>query len=328
MLNSLLAYQSTICSYSRKFRPGDWLSYDIAFCRHAPHNHALAWDNVDEDAYDSFLRDRNLPSCNSCNAHGHFASNCPVKLLQCQHQVRITLVGHMRLIAPVFVPNSTQPETFVQPQPPPVPLLKHNHASQSTEPATVSTAIAWPLVPTTATNLIVGSPAQSDKSDFALDTIELNSLPPFCSTPVHIARLEKELTSHPDREFVASILYDSTFGFDIGCNGPRFPRLVQNLLSVRNNPKVVQNYLKKEVSQNRVAGPFKSPPLQNLQCSLIGLVPKKDGSWQMIMDLSASKGSSMNDFISQEEFSVIYSKLDDAVNMIAKLGPGLLSGYA
>ena len=168
------------------------------------------------------------------------------------------------------------------------------------------------------------SAAQSDKSDFDLGTIKPNPLPPFCSTPVHIARLEKELTSHPEREFVASLLHDLTFSFGIGHNGPQFPRLVQNLLSVRNNPKVVQDYLEKEVSQNGVARPVKSPPLQNLQCSPISLVPKKDRSWQMPMDLFTPKGFSINDFISQEEFSVIYSKFDDAVNMIAKLGPGAL----
>ena len=36
------------------------------------------------------------------------------------------------------------------------------------------------------------------------------------------------------------------------------------------------------------------------------------------MDLSVPKGSSVNDFILQEEFSVQYSKFDDAVNMICQ----------
>ena len=37
--------------------------------------------------------------------------------------------------------------------------------------------------------------------------------------------------------------------------------------------------------------------------------------------LSAPKGSSVNDFIPQEEFSVQYSKFDDAVDMTVSLGP-------
>ena len=42
------------------------------------------------------------------------------------------------------------------------------------------------------------------------------------------------------------------------------------------------------------------------------------------MDLSAPKGSSINDFISQEDFSGQYSHFDDAVNIVSSLGPGAL----
>ena len=42
------------------------------------------------------------------------------------------------------------------------------------------------------------------------------------------------------------------------------------------------------------------------------------------MDLSAPKGSSINDFISQEDFSMQYSHFDDAVNIVSSLGPGAL----
>ena len=86
----------------------------------------------------------------------------------------------------------------------------------------------------------------------------------------------------------------------------------------------MHDYLQKEILLNHVAGPFKHPPLVNLQCSPIGLVPKKDGSWRMIMDLSAPQGSFVNDYIPQEEFSVQYSRFDDVVDMIANLGPGAL----
>ena len=149
-------------------------------------------------------------------------------------------------------------------------------------------------------------------------------LPAHCSTPANISELERELASHPDRIFVNSLLHDLTYGFDIGYKGPCLPRLIKNLLPVRNNPQVVHDYLQKEIFLNCVTGPFKHPPLVNLQCSPIGLVPKKDGSWRMIMDLSAPKVSSVNDYIPQEEFSVQYSKFDDAVDMIANLGPGAL----
>ena len=80
MLNPLLAYQSIICNFSRKFRPSDWLNYDLAFRRHASINHVLQWDSYDEDAYDSFLRDCGISSCYGCGKPGHFLNNCPAQI--------------------------------------------------------------------------------------------------------------------------------------------------------------------------------------------------------------------------------------------------------
>ena len=91
--------------------------------------------------------------------------------------------------------------------------------------------------------------------------------------------------------------------------------------SVIANPQVVHDYLEKEILLNRVTGPFKHPPLVNLQCSPIGLACTKKG-WLLENDhrpISPKLGSSVNDYILQEEFSVQYFKFDDAVNMIANL---------
>ena len=79
MLNPLLAYQSITCNFSRKFRPSDWLNYDLAFHRHASINHVLQWDSYDEDAYDPFLRDHGISSCYGCGKPGHFLNNCQAK---------------------------------------------------------------------------------------------------------------------------------------------------------------------------------------------------------------------------------------------------------
>ena len=148
--------------------------------------------------------------------------------------------------------------------------------------ATVRTASASPWEPTSATSQTVGGLTQGwpalDNSTIENSevSIELHSLlPAHCSTPVNISELERELASHPNRVFVNSLLHDLTYGFDIRYKGPCLPRLIKNLLSVRNNPQVVHDYLQKEILLNRVAGPFKHLPLVNLQCSPIGLVPKR-----------------------------------------------------
>ena len=62
-----------------------------------------------------------------------------------------------------------------------------------------------------------------------------------------------------------------------------------------------------------IVGPFKEPPFPNLHCSPLGAVPKKDGSYRLIIDLSSPPGKAVNDFISKDDFSVTFSSFDDAV---------------
>lgn len=64
--------------------------------------------------------------------------------------------------------------------------------------------------------------------------------------------------------------------------------------------------------------------MSNLRCSGVGVVPKKGGKWRMIQHLSAPAGSSINDFISKEDFSLQYASVDDAIRMIIPLGRGVL----
>ena len=70
--------------------------------------------------------------------------------------------------------------------------------------------------------------------------------------------------------------------------------------------------------------PFPSPPLPNLQVISFGVIPKKGKSskWHLIVDLLSPHGSSVNDGIDPDEFSMHYIHLDQIINMIAKHGPG------
>ena len=107
------------------------------------------------------------------------------------------------------------------------------------------------------------------------------------STPVCIPNLAQELMNHPDRQFASDLVHDLQFGCRIGYQGPRHHRITSNLKSTLLHPNAVTEALLKEVSRGHTAGPFSSLPLPTLQCSPLGLVPKKDGSWRIIMDLSS-----------------------------------------
>ena len=58
-----------------------------------------------------------------------------------------------------------------------------------------------------------------------------------------------------------------------------------------------------------MAGPYNEPSLSTLQCSVVGVVPKKNGSWRLIMHLSALRRPSINDGIDPEE-SLAVQKID------------------
>ena len=111
----------------------------------------------------------------------------------------------------------------------------------------------------------------------------------------------------------------------MGFEGPRMPRFTHNLKSAVEHPDLVTKNLLKEVIFGRTAGPFLSPPFLNFQIYPIGVVPKKHSSdWRMIFHLSHPKsaGTSVNAYISKENYSLQYVKIDDAINLIIQLGKG------
>ena len=75
-----------------------------------------------------------------------------------------------------------------------------------------------------------------------------------------------------------------------------------------------------------MAGPYTHPPLPNLRCSGLGVVPKKDGGWRVIYHLSAPSGISINDHIDPARFSLHYCTIDSAIAILNTLGRGALMG--
>ena len=145
------------------------------------------------------------------------------------------------------------------------------------------------------------------------------------STPVNLPSLSAELKHYPDQQFTASLLHDLQWGCNIGYTGPRSARITPNLKSAHLHPGAISAALAKEVSNGHTAGPFQSPPIPNLQCSPLGVVLKKESTWRIIMDHSSPNGSSVNDFISKDDFALFYlPTFDQALTLVARYGTNAL----
>ena len=147
---------------------------------------------------------------------------------------------------------------------------------------------------------------------------------PRAPTPLRRSQFEAELQHHPNKAWVSRLLLGIVHGVDIGYVGPREHTDTRNRLSACTHPEVIEAELHKEALAGRTHGPFQQRPLPNLRCSGLGVMPKKGNKWRMIQHLSAPAGSSINDFIPKDAFSLHYSSVDDAVCLLVSAGPGAL----
>ena len=147
-------------------------------------------------------------------------------------------------------------------------------------------------------------------------------MPRKATTPINIEKLGEKLTHHPDQNKVRFIIEGLAQGFDIGYGGSITNTRPNNLLTACNNPRAVSEAIRKELERGHTSRPFINPPFRITHCSPIGAVPKPDGSCRLILDLSSPRGDSVNEGIDKDEFSVTYSKFNDAVDIVRGLGPG------
>ena len=142
-------------------------------------------------------------------------------------------------------------------------------------------------------------------------------------TPLRPLQLERELEQHPDKGFVSHLLHNVRHG----CyKGPHFSHIARHLPSAHAHPHIISAAITKECQAGRMAGPYTALPLPDLRCSGLGVVPKKDGGWRTICDLSSPPGASINDFIDPQRYSLRYCTIDAAVAILNTIGPGALMG--
>ena len=146
------------------------------------------------------------------------------------------------------------------------------------------------------------------------------------TTPLRPFEFERELAQHPNKAFVRQLITDLTHGCNVGYKGPQFSHTHPHLPSAHLMPQVIDESLRRECDAGRLAGPYTDNPLPNLRCSGLGVVPKRGGGYRIIYDLSSPHGRSVNDFIDPQAYSLSYCTVDDAIQIVTRLGRGCLMG--
>ena len=146
-------------------------------------------------------------------------------------------------------------------------------------------------------------------------------LPAGVVTPIDVDALASLLASCPYTCARQDVLQGFTRGFDIGFRGLGLPTRPRNLRSARDVPDAVSAAIALELQRAHLAGPFRAAPFPCLHCSPLGAAPKPDGSVRLILDLSSPRGCAVNEGNDPELFSVRYSSFDDAVRLVAHVGP-------
>ena len=148
------------------------------------------------------------------------------------------------------------------------------------------------------------------------------------NTPLNWCEWDRLLTHHPDQKFRKFIVEGIKCGFRVGynyvtmsgtCNSPG------NMLSARDKPDIVREYLAKECSEGRVIGPLDPAQFPYVHTSRFGVIPKGiSGKWRLIVDMSSPEGFSVNDGIGESLCSLSYVGVEDAVRGICSYGEGTL----
>jgi len=142
-------------------------------------------------------------------------------------------------------------------------------------------------------------------------------LPPSAICRINLRLFLVFLEGHPDPYIVDFLKSGFTDGFRVGFITKMTPGRKRPLSSSNDVSEDISTAILKEMNRGHTKGPFTIPPFKNFHLSPLGGVPKPDGSIRVILDLSSPRGSSVNDGISREAFSVKYSKFDDAVDLAA-----------
>ena len=131
------------------------------------------------------------------------------------------------------------------------------------------------------------------------------------------------LRNHPDQKFAKSISAILKSGAKLGYQGPPLNHRNTNHQSARSAPQILTADLQKQLQHGRLTQVEPQAEAQYV-CSPLGLVPKHDGGWRRIHDLSFPHGHSVNDGIPKDWGALEYTTYDDAVDALLTRGSGAI----
>ena len=178
----LIKYQQIISRAVTKFKGLAWLLYDQQFCRQAPYNLSLSWDNVDLKLWRVTFAGLAKPHWNVCSSPYHAEDVCPSANLtgDCGDPKPRALISTSLPVA-VTAATRTYAAAAIPPTTPP-----------QTAPSNSPTMPASPLNPVSVARNKVEQQRCNQR--------------PLVSSPIDIYRLELELTHHPYRNFLVIYL--------------------------------------------------------------------------------------------------------------------------
>lgn len=155
--------------------------------------------------------------------------------------------------------------------------------------------------------------------------------PPWpVDTPLRFDRWQYHLQRYKLLPEFQDVLDGIRFGFSLNSSiSITSTRIYRNHQSANDHPEVIEEAIKQELAANRYRGPFSQKELENLLGPFIshplGVVPKSNGKWRLIEDLSWPRDGSFDSVNSLTDLSDVipqWGGFAEAMEMIITAAPG------
>ena len=148
-------------------------------------------------------------------------------------------------------------------------------------------------------------------------------------TDMNIPIWDRELKGNRDHQLIYLLKYG--FPLDIPQSSEFEPNpVVTNHSTATQHPASISNYLREEILNKAIMGPFKTSPVSNLHCSPMLTRPKAGSTnRRVIVDFSWPHGGSINDMVSNDHylgtpFKLKFPTVDDITDRIIYLNSDCL----